>query len=468
MVESFERRLDARLVASIVAAGSLSFCAVVFETAMNVALPALMEEFAVDTATIQWITSGYLLMLAVMIPTFPFLKARFALRRLFVCAVLLFLAGTLLCAAAPAFPVLLMGRVVQGVSTGIAIPLMFSIVVDQVPHEKMGLMMGVASLITAVAPAVGPSYGGAVMELAGWRMVFLCLVPVTVLSLGIGSACVRQATRVDAGTRFDLAGFVLLGASFFALIYGINAASYEGASPMVLAVFAAFVVALGVFVAHARACDHPLIDMHLFAFPAFSASAAGIAAVSFAILGFAYLIPNYAQLALGASASLSGTLMLPGCVLVAVFAPLGGRLLDRAGARLPIITGMACLVASVVLYVAFSSALTPFMLGGFYVLFGIGQGLGFSTTMTNGLGALPESIRTDGNSVFNTFQQLGGSIGVSAVTAVVGAFQGASQNIVVSTVEGGYWAFVLLAAVVALAALCSVLVLFVFSRKGRA
>ena len=102
------------------------------------------------------------------------------------------------------------------------------------------------------------------------------------------------------------------------------------------------------------------------------------------------------------------------------------------------------------------------------MLFGIGQGLGFSTTMTNGLGVLPESIRTDGNSVFNTFQQLGGSIGVSAVTAVVGAFQGASQNIVVSTVEGGYWAFVLLAAVVALAALCSVLVLFVFSRKGRA
>ncbi len=237
--------------------------------------------------------------------------------------------------------------------------------------------MGVASLITAVAPAVGPSYGGAVMELAGWRMVFLCLLPVTVLSLGIGSACVRQATRVDVGARFDLVGFVLLGASFFALIYGINAASYEGASPMVLAVFAAFAVALGVFVAHARACEHPLIDMRLFSFPAFSASAAVIAAVSFAILGFAYLIPNYAQLALGASASLSGTPMLPGCALVAVFAPLGGRLLDRAGARLPIIAGMACLVASVVLYVTFSSALTPFMLGGFYVLFGDWPGLGF-------------------------------------------------------------------------------------------
>lgn len=109
---------------------------------------------------------------------------------------------------------------------------MFSIVVDQVPHEKMGLMMGVASLITAVAPAVGPLYGGAVMELAGWRMVFLCLVPATVLSLGIGSACVRQATRVDAGARFDLVGFVLLGASFFALIYG----SHSGTGPFWLTI----------------------------------------------------------------------------------------------------------------------------------------------------------------------------------------------------------------------------------------
>lgn len=187
----FERRLDGKLVASIVAAGSLSFCAVVFETAMNVALPALMEEFAVDTATIQWITSGYLLMLSVMIPTFSYLKSSFPLRRLFVAAVLLFLVGTLACAAAPAFPVLLAGRVIQGVGTGIAIPLMFSIVVDQVPYDRMGLMMGVASTITSLAPAVGPSYGGVVMEIAGWRMVFLCLVPLVILAFVVGSLCVR-------------------------------------------------------------------------------------------------------------------------------------------------------------------------------------------------------------------------------------------------------------------------------------
>lgn len=446
----FERKLDGKLIASIVAAGSLSFSAVVFETAMNVALPALMEEFSVDTATIQWITSGYLLMLSVMITTFSFLKARFPLRRLFIAAVAFFLVGTTLCAAAPAFPVLLLGRVVQGIGTGIAIPLMFSIVVDQVPYEQTGLMMGVASLITSLAPAVGPAYGGVVMEIAGWRMVFICLMPLAVISFVVGALCVRQATPLSH-PRFDLLGFVLLAVGFFSLIYGINQASRVGASPVVLAIFAVMVVALVAFALHARKSGHPLINMQVFSHPAFVCSVVVVALVAFAILGFAYLVPNYAQLALDASASVSGTLLLPGCVLV-MFSPVGGRILDRVGAAVPIALGMGFLLLSCVLFVVFAPTLTPAMMMGFYVFFGLGQGLGFSTTMTHGLQCLPENLRTDGNSVFNTLQQLGGSVGVSAVTAVVGAAQVGATDMAAATAAGGFGAFVLLAAVIAVAA----------------
>lgn len=450
----FERRLDARLVASIVAAGSLSFSAVVFETAMNVALPALMEEFAVDTATIQWITSGYLLMLSVMIPTFPFLKARFPLRRLFVGAVLAFLIGTLLAAAAPAFPVLLLGRVVQGVGTGIAIPLMFSIVTDQVPHEQMGLMMGVASLITSFAPAVGPSYGGIVMEIAGWRMVFLCLVPLAVASFTVGAFCVRQATPLSR-PRFDAVGFALVALGFFSLIYGINQASRTGLGVEVVVIFAVCAASLAGFAVHGRRVDHALIDLEVFRYPSFTLSVLAVAAVAFAILGFAYLAPNYAQLALGASASLSGTLLLPGCALVMI-SPLGGRILDRAGAGVPVALGMALLLASTALYVVFAASLTPMLMLAFYVLFGLGQGLGFSTTMTHGLMCLPERLRTDGNSLFNTMQQLGGSVGVSAVTAVVGAAQAGASDMAAATAVGGFWAFVLLFVVIVVAAASSI------------
>ncbi|WP_158095311.1 DHA2 family efflux MFS transporter permease subunit [Collinsella sp. An2] len=464
--EPFERRLDAKLIASIVAAGSLSFSAVVFETAMNVALPALMEEFAVDTATIQWITSGYLLMLSVMIPTFSFLKARFRSRRLFIAAVGLFLAGTLFCAAAPAFPVLLLGRVVQGVGTGIAIPLMFSIVVDQVPYEQTGLMMGVASLITSVAPAVGPSYGGVVMEIAGWRMVFVCLVPLLLISFVVGSICVRQATPLSR-PRFDVPGFALLALCFFSLILGINMASREGASPTVAGVFAVFVAALVLFALHIRRSDHPLLNPGLFAHPVFVASVVVIAAIAFAILGFAYLVPNYAQLALGASASLSGTLLLPGCGLVAIFAPLGGRVLDRVGAGVPIAIGMGLLLVSTLLFVVFADALTPELMLGFYIFFGVGQGFGMSTTMTHGLQGLPEELRTDGSSVFNTLQQLGGSVGVSAVTAVVGAAQAGASSMHDGTVAGGHAAFMLLAAVIAMAVVAN-LVAFRARRRAAA
>lgn len=450
-VMPFERVLDGKLIASIVAAGSLSFSAVVFETALNVALPALMEEFSVDTATIQWITSGYLLMLSVMIPTFSFLKARFPLKRLFVSAVLLFLCGTLLCAFAPMFPVLLLGRVVQGVGTGIAIPLMFSIVVDQVPYDKMGLMMGVASLITSFAPAVGPSYGGIVMEIANWRWVFLCLVPLAVLSFVVGGICIRQATPLSR-PRFDFLGFGLIAVSFFSLIFGINTASREGASALVIAIFAVFVIGLVVFAMHARHCDYALIKIELFRHPAFVCSVAVIALVAFAILAFAYLVPNYAQLALGASTSVSGTLLLPGCALVMI-SPIGGRILDRVGAGVPITIGMTLMLAGCVLFVAFSHVLTPWMMMGFYVFFGLGQGLGFSTSMTHGLQCLPEELRTDANSVFNCLQQLGGSVGVSAATAVVGAFQAGATDMATATAEGGYWAFVMLAGIIALACL---------------
>lgn len=167
----FERKLDAKLILSILAAGIMSFSGVVVETAMNVTFPTLMAEFQVGTATVQWITTGYLLVLAMIIPASSWLKRRFPAKKLFLTAISLFLAGTVLAAAAPAFFWLLLGRLIQGVGTGIALPMMFNIVLEQVPYPKMGFMMGIASLITAVAPAVGPSLGGMIVSRYGWRMI---------------------------------------------------------------------------------------------------------------------------------------------------------------------------------------------------------------------------------------------------------------------------------------------------------
>ena len=190
MTES-ERKIDRKLIFSIIAAGIMSFSGVVVETAMNVTFPTLMKEFQVSTSTVQWITTGYLLILAVIIPASSWLKRRFRTRCLFLTANILFIAGTILCASASTFALLLLGRLVQGVGTGVALPLMFNIVLEQAPYDKMGVMMGIASLITAVAPAVGPSLGGMIVNLLGWRMIFIVLLPLLVLSLCFGLTSIR-------------------------------------------------------------------------------------------------------------------------------------------------------------------------------------------------------------------------------------------------------------------------------------
>lgn len=171
-----DKKIDLKLILSIVATGIMSFSGVVVETAMNVTFPSLMEEFQIGTSSVQWITTGYLLVLAVIIPTSSYLKKRFRMKSLFMTAIILFIIGTVLAAVTPVFSLLLLGRLIQGVGTGIALPLMFNITMEQVPEEKLGVMMGTASLITAMAPAVGPSLGGFIVNHFGWRMVFIALL----------------------------------------------------------------------------------------------------------------------------------------------------------------------------------------------------------------------------------------------------------------------------------------------------
>ena len=222
-----EKKIDAKLIFSIIAAGIMSFSGVVVETAMNVTFPTLMEEFGIGTSTVQWITTGYLLILAMIIPASSYLKKRFTLKKLFVTAICLFLIGTIMAAVTPVFSLLLLGRLIQGVGTGIALPLMFNIVLEQVPAEKLGLMMGIASLITAMAPAVGPSVGGMLVSNFGWRMIFISLIPLLLLSFFLGVFSIRQVTETEK-ISFQWLDYIFLAAGFACFIFATSTASGAG------------------------------------------------------------------------------------------------------------------------------------------------------------------------------------------------------------------------------------------------
>ncbi|RAX23239.1 MULTISPECIES: DHA2 family efflux MFS transporter permease subunit [unclassified Actinomyces] len=453
----FERRLDARLVIAVVAIGVMSFAGVVVETAMNIAFPALMAEFGIATSTVQWITTGYLLVLAVIMPISSLLNRRFRTRGLFVAAGLAFLAGTLLCALAPGFAPLVLGRLIQGVGAGIALPLMFNLVLEQAPLERLGMMMGIATLITAIAPAVGPSLGGFLIGAYGWRSVFWVLVPFLLVSLLLGVATIRQS-HPTAPAPFSPVQFLLLATGFTALVIATSSASTAGfASPRVLGLLVLAVVLVAAFCLVSARSQAPLLRVGVFLRPVFTLSILYVVLVQATVLALGYLIPYYAQVADAMGAFAAGCLLLPGCIVGACLTPFGGRVLDALGPARPIRTGAAFGVATLVLFALIGTSGSATRMAWIYVLMPICQGLSVSNSMTNGLRTLPDDLQPDGNAAFNTIQQLGGAIGTAVAATIVATAQVARpDDVAAATTAGTRIVFWTLLGVMLVAALLAV------------
>ncbi|MDO4298262.1 MAG: MFS transporter [Lachnospiraceae bacterium] len=441
-----EKKIDLKLILSVVATGILSFAGVVVEMAMNITFPTLIQEFRIGTSTVQWLTTGYLLMLALIIPTSSWMKKNFKTKNLFCTAMTLFLCGTLLALLAPSFWLLLAGRVIQGIGTGIALPLMFNIVLEQVPEENMGFMMGVATLITAMAPAVGPSFGGAIATVFGWRMIFAVLIPVLLIAFAFGIIGIRQVSKVER-TSFPLMNWALLAISFSGIIFAASFASEMGwLSVPVMALLFIAAVALVLFYKNSVRLETPLVDVSALKDPVFTLNAAVIFLNQFICLGLGFLMPNLAQISSGYTAFTAGLLFLPGCVIGAALSPVSGRIMDRFGARIPILTGDILIFTSAFCFYLFAGNLNIKTYIGFYLFFTIGQAFAVGPSMTTGLKHLPEALNTDGNAIINTMQQLAGAIGTSVVTTLVAAAQGNGMgNLAENTVYGTKSAFALLA-----------------------
>ena len=452
----FERKLDLKLILSVIAAGLMSFTGVVVETSMNVTFPTLMKEFGVETAMVQWITTGYLLVLSVIIPLSSFLKKRFRMKQLFVFAIGIFIIGTVLCMLAPTFALLLAGRLLQGVGTGIALPLMFNIVLEQAPVEKMGFMIGIASLVTAIAPAVGPSFGGLVVNQFGWRMIFAFLLPMLILSAVLGIYAIRQSSQTQRVT-FDLPGYLFLVLCFVSFIFAINFASGCGwVSLQVTGLLLLSIAALVLFCIRAGKIDRPLINISVFRTGRFTFSVLYLILIQFICLGMGFLLPNFSQLVSGESALTAGCILLPGCIIGAILNPFTGKMLDKYGAALPILIGAVSVLISSILFAFFVQKAETASLTAIYIFFAVGQGFTVGNIMTNGLRNLPGELNADGNAVFSTFQQLAGAMGTAVISTVVAAAQAKlPENMVAGTMNGTQSAFILLLVAAVVLVICA-------------
>ncbi|MBC6356298.1 DHA2 family efflux MFS transporter permease subunit [Lactobacillus helsingborgensis] len=433
-----QRKLDAKLICSIFAAGLMSFSGVLIETAGNVTFPVLMNDFHVNMATVQWMTTGYLLVASINMLLSAYLKRNFSSRKLFVTAAVLFICGLLIDAVANQFIFLVLGRVIQGAGAGIAIPLMFNIILERTPLDKIGLLMGIGTMITAVAPALGPTFGGLVVNTLGWRYIFIFIIPVMIISLIMGLTAITGETGQVKHTKLDVLGFISIALTFIGLIFAFSNLSTILQKPlMFIGPLVIGIISLVVFIKHSLNTSNPLINIRVFKKTKFTQGITAYFIFQVNTLGLSFILPNYVQIVNHSTAMTAGLLLLTGGLVGAIMSPISGRLLDNYGAQKPIMTGAVFEIIGGLLYCIFASSLTSGKIILFYAITMLGIGLVMGDTMTASIGQLAESENTDGNGLFNMAQQFAGAVGTAIISAIMQFVEQTSSQ---TSVTGKYTA----------------------------
>lgn len=439
-------RIPAKVIAAIVATGLMSFAGVIIETSMNVTFPILMREFQVSTSTVQWMTSIYLLIVAIVVPLSAVFKSSYPTKSLFTVAILFFITGVIVDAMASSFPILLVGRAIQGVGTGIALPLMFNIILEQVPKSKLGLMMGIGNLITGIAPAIGPTFGGIVASSLSWRWVFYLILPLLIIAFFLGRWGILQKSPL-VKQALDFWSLLFIAATFTGLVAGFaNLGSQKFFSLGVSGAFLLGIVGIFGLIWRSLTIDQPVLKLSLFKNRAFSGHVLGFFLTQIMSLGFAFLLPNYVQLVNHRSAMLAGLLVLPAGVAGAIFAPLGGRILDRFGARKPILLGMSCCLLSLIIFSFISRQMTNTAISLVYILYMAGMGMCMGCVMTSAISQVAPEDSTQANAILNTLQQFAGAMGTSVAAMIVAASQDHLSGMTLAnrTAIGSQHAFIVL------------------------
>ncbi len=401
-----------------------AFVVILNETIMNVALPSLMVELGVSANTVQWLSTAFLLTMAVVIPMTGFILQRFTTRFVFVLAMGLFSAGTLVAGLAPGFLPLLAGRIIQASGTAIMMPLLMTTILRLVPTHMRGSVLGTVSIVISVAPALGPTVSGVILQTLSWRFMFLLVLPIALVAIVVGARLLERGGEVRRSS-IDALSVVLAAVGFGGFVYGVSAAG-EGpgaaSRPEAIVPIVVGLLSLIVFVFRQRALqktDNPLLDLRVFRFRMFSLSVGLFIIAMMALFGTMILLPIYLQNVRGFGSLETGLFLLPGGALMGLAAPFVGRLFDRRG-PVPLTTIGASLIALMLWRLSTIDAVTatPVLLA-YHLTLSAGMALLFTPLMTTAMNPLPPRLYSHGSAMMSTLQQVGGAIGVALLVTVM-------------------------------------------------
>lgn len=404
---------------------------------LNVALPTIMVDLKIkDFSTIQWLSTGYMLVSGVLIPASAFLMTRFSNRHLYIASMAIFTAGTALAAFAPNFAVLLTGRMIQAAGSSVMGPLLMNIMLVSFPREKRGTAMGVFGLVMITAPAIGPTLSGYIVEYYDWRLLFEMILPLAVISLLLGVWKAENVMAQNKNATLDYVSVVLSSIGFGGLLYGFSSASSDGwTDSIVLTALIVGAATLILFIIRQLRMDEPLLDLRVYKYPMFAL--ASVIAIVNAVAMFSGMIltPAYVQNVRGISPFHSGLMMLPGAVLMGIMSPITGKLFDKFGPRLLAVTGLTVMAVSTYMlaHLQIDSSYTYIIL--VYTLRMFGMSMVMMPIMTNGLNQLPTRLNPHGTAVNNTAQQVSGSIGTAVLVTIMNSVTKSKAEDLMSTID---------------------------------
>ncbi|MFC4772458.1 MDR family MFS transporter [Enterococcus hermanniensis] len=416
-VDIYGKPYNRSLLVAVLLIGT--FCTVLNQTLLTTAFPTLMKAFDISASSVQWLTTGFLLVNGIMIPISAWLINKFSSKHLYITAMIIFLIGTITCFVAPNFSTLLIGRLIQAAGVGISMPLLQNIMLSIFPPEKRGAAMGMAGVVIGLAPALGPTLSGWIIDNYTWRDLFGMVIPIVILVLVLATFLMKSVIQLS-NPSIDILSAFLSTAGFGSLLYGFSSVGNDGwGSVKVISFLVVGVIVIGLFVWRQLHLEHPFLELRVFKSPVFTIAAILSGVVNMAMVGAEMVLPLYIQNIRGESAFHSGLMLLPGALVMGLMMPITGAIFDKHGAKRLAIGGMFILAAATLPF-AFLTKDTPVaMIVILYAIRMFGISMVMMPVTTSGMNALPMNLISHGTAVNNTFRQVASSIGTAILISVL-------------------------------------------------
>lgn len=395
------------------------FVSILNQTIINVALPPLMNEFNVSTSTAQWLITGFMLVNGILVPISAFLVSRFTYRNLFIAAMVFFTVGSIICAISGNFTMMMIGRVIQAVGAGVLMPIGMNIFMTLFPPHKRGVMMGLLGVAMILAPAIGPTVTGWVIENYSWNLMFYVMFVIGLIITLLSLKFFTLAQPVSKA-KLDLFGVISSSIGLGSLLYGFSEAGNNSwSSTEVVVSLIIGTIGLALFIWREMTTDNKMLDLHVFKYPTFTFTLLINAIVTMALFGGMLLLPVYLQNIRGFTPIESGLLLLPGSLIMGIMGLIAGKLFDKYGIRPLAIIGLAITTYATYEFTKLTMETPYSVIMRDYIIRSIGMSFIMMPIMTAGMNALPMKLISHGTATQNTSRQVAGSIGTAILITIM-------------------------------------------------